>query len=102
MKEDDEIQESLSDKTELKSKQKKENQYANLKEIVDKMQNVDNDILLAEMNKMILELKNISNEKQTLESKTMLDNINTQNDSFSKLLVNSADKSADSSMLSKI
>jgi len=102
MKEEDEIQESLSDKTELKTKQKKENQYANLKEIVDKMQNVDNDILLAEMNKMILELKNISNEKQTLESKTMLDNINTQNDSFSKLLVNSADKSADSSMLSKI
>ena len=63
---------------------------------------VDSNILLSEMNKIIAELKQVQIEKQSLESKTMLDNINQQNDAFSKLLDKSGDESADSSMLSKI
>lgn len=101
---DDEAKDSSSNQEEskVKSKPKRETQQAKLEQIVNEMKEIDSNILLSEMNKIIAELKQVQIEKQSLESKTMLDNINQQNDAFSKLLDKSADESADSSMLSKI
>lgn len=100
--EEDPQGENSNSESKVKVKSKKENQFEELELIVKEMREVDNNILLSEMNKIIGELKQVYIEKQTLESKTMLDNINQQNEAFSKLLDKSADQSADSSMLSKI
>lgn len=102
---DDEALDSSSNPEESKVKSKpKREQQAKLEQIVNEMKDIDSNILLSEMNKIIAELKQVQIEKQSLESKTMLDNINQQNDAFSKLLDKSGDESAaaDSSMLSKI
>lgn len=43
-----------------------------IKKIIDKMKYVETDILLSEINKLLQELKDLSVEKQEIESKLLL------------------------------
>lgn len=57
--EEDKDEHSNPEDTKVKVKSKKENQQAQLEQIVKELRDVDSNILLSEMNKIIAELKQV-------------------------------------------
>lgn len=62
-----------------------------IQKIIDKMKYIETDILLSEINKLLQELKEISIEKQEIESKLLLCETQRMNNKFWQLVESKSD-----------